>query len=119
MAAAKKKTRKPRAQADLEKRLACAQATHLSLMDRKDASWSHQRDVALADAACWRLRALILFGESKHEAANKASKAAEGLEAYAAKLEKISLGDRVYELEQRLGQGRKTANALAELEETE
>ena len=39
--------------------------------------------------------------------------------AYAAKLEKISLGDRVYELEQRLGQGRKTANALAELEEAE
>jgi hypothetical protein len=111
--------RKSKTQIDLERRLAAAQVIHLSLMDQKDASWSHQRNVAIADAACWRLRALIQYETQKYEAANKASKAAEGLEAYAAKLEKVSLGDRVYELEQRLGQGRKTAHALAELEESE
>lgn len=114
-----KKSKKPKAEADLEKRLAAAMASHFALLDAKENTWMYRRDVAYSDANCWRIRSWLLQEQGKFTQAHQACKAADGLEATAVRMEKSTLGDRVFELEARLGQNRKTASALAELEEIE
>lgn len=119
VAKGKRKERKSKSVVDLERRLAAAMEDHTALLDQKLNTWEYRRDVAYSDARCWRLRALLLQEQRQFTAAHQASKAADGLEMSASKLEKVTLGDRVFALESRLGQGRRTATVLADLEEVD
>jgi hypothetical protein len=101
----------------VEARLAEAHARHFDLVDKRDRSQAGLRAVALAHAEVWRLEAAKLQLEGSYDAARKASMSAEGLEDYAAKLERDSHGDRLRRIEQALSARRKAGARLAELDD--
>jgi Asp-tRNA(Asn)/Glu-tRNA(Gln) amidotransferase B subunit len=106
---------------DLVRRLAAAEAQVCKLADAGGSSVRDRMNLALAESAAWKLRALILQREKQYDPARKASATADELAQLAARLERNTIADRVAKLEaavQKQGRARGRLQALAHTRRT-
>ena len=102
--------------AQLVAELADAERRLRSLRAVASSDYQHLREVHLAEARVWQLRADIRFAEGKDDGARKASTTAAEHAALAAKLERDSIADRVAALEEQVRRQRELGDELAGLE---
>lgn len=92
-----------------------AEAEWLLMQTRPNLTWQEKKQVVLAEARVWALRATDHHNDGEWDAAHKASRASAALQEVAIKMEKSSLADRVAELEARQENVRSNASVLANL----
>ena len=100
---------------ELQAEIDAADSEHRRLLRVESSDYAHLRQVHLAGALVWTLRATKCFEEGNHDGARKASATANEQAAMANKLEQNSAMDRLAELERILTTARQDAQHLARL----
>lgn len=96
--------------------LADAEARLRELRGIASTDYQHLREVHLAEARVWQLRADMRFAQGKDDGARKASTTAAEHASLAAKLERDSIADRVAALEDQVSRQRDLGDEMAGLD---